>query len=68
MRGSGRPAALAASRMVGAMWLSIVLGPVIHVTVPSASSPVSFSMVGPSAATSTGTRGTPGNWSPALTR
>jgi hypothetical protein len=40
--------------MVGAMWFPIVAVPVIQVMVPSATVPASFSMVVPSAATSTG--------------
>ncbi len=40
--------------MAGTVWLSRVAGPVIHVTVPSATVPASSSIFGPSAAMSTG--------------
>ena len=49
-----RPAAVAASVMVGTMWSATVPTPVIQVTVPSAIRPASLSRVGPRAATSTG--------------
>ena len=61
-RGLGRPAACAAAVMVGTMCSRTVAGPVIHSTVPSASSPASRSMAGPSAASSSGTGLGPG-WS-----
>ena len=54
-RGAGRPASAAAAVIAGTMWLSIVAGPVIHNTVPSASRPASRSIRGASAASSTGT-------------
>ena len=47
---------------------SSVLMPVIHVIVPSASSPVTWSMRGPSAATRMGTSVTSGTLSWAFTR
>src|SRR6185437_12360438 len=53
-RGAGRPAAAAAAPIVGAMWSRTVAVPVIHVIVPSATVPASFSIADPSAATSTG--------------
>src|SRR5438105_10783030 len=53
-RGAGRPASVAALAIEGTMCEARVAGPVIQVTVPSASSPASLSMVGPSAATRTG--------------
>ena len=40
--------------MVGTMWSDKVVGPTIHVTVPSANSAARRSILGPSAATSTG--------------
>jgi hypothetical protein len=52
MRGFGRPAARAAAFSFGAACVSTVFAPVIHSTVPSASSPVSFSIASPIAATS----------------
>src|SRR2546421_3884133 len=53
-RGAARPASSAALVMVGTMCDAMVCGPVIQVTVPSASWPASLSMVGPRAATRTG--------------
>ena len=50
-RGAGRPAASAAALIVGIVWSASVLGPVHHVSVPSASSAATFSICGPSAAT-----------------
>ena len=67
-RGSDRPASLAAAAMVGTVWEASVLRPVIQVAVPSASVPATFSMRGPSAATTTGTCAAPATWSPAFTR
>ncbi len=53
--GAGLPAEAAAAVIVGAMWSRTVAGPVIHKIVPYVCSPASFSICGPSAATSTGT-------------
>ena len=53
MRGSGRPASRAAGAVAAPMCSASVFGPVIQVMVPSASLPVSSSITGPSAATST---------------
>ena len=50
MRGAGLPASLAAFVSFGAMWLSIVFGPVIHRIVPSLYSPARRSITSPSAA------------------
>ncbi|SLJ82239.1 Uncharacterised protein [Mycobacteroides abscessus subsp. abscessus] len=49
--------------MVGAMWSRMVVGPVIHSTVPSVRLPASRSICSPSAATSTGTRSSLGTLS-----
>ena len=49
-----RPAAAAADRSVGTVCSASVDGPVIHVIVPSASRPVTFSICVPSAATRIG--------------
>ena len=54
MRGAGRPASFAAERMVGTVWVSTVLGPVIQVAVPSARRPATSSICVPSAATMIG--------------
>ena len=51
--------------MVGTVCSASVAGPVIHVTVPSATVPASSSIFGPSAATSTGTGGSSGTSSAA---
>ena len=59
-RGSGRPAASAAARMVGTMCSAMVPVPVIQVTVPSATVPASLSMTVPRAATRTGGAVAPG--------
>src|ERR1039458_10728824 len=56
-RGSGRPASAAAARMVGTVWVSTVVGPVIQVMVPDAIRPAMPNMALPSAATSTGAGG-----------
>ncbi len=61
MRGAGRPAFSAASRMTGEMCDAMVRIPVIQVTVPSATRPASLSMVSPKAATSTGGAAAPRN-------
>ena len=50
-RGAGRPASAAAAVIWGTTWRSSVLGPVIHVTVPSESVPARRSIFGPRAAT-----------------
>ena len=63
-RGLGRPRACAAAVMVGTMCPRTVAGPVIHSTVPSASSAASRSILGPSAASSNGTGVGPGVVSP----
>ena len=52
--------------MVGTVWSASVAGPVIQVTVPSAIRPASFSISGPSAATTTGGAATPSMASGAL--
>ena len=56
--GAGRPAASAAAVIVGTVCDASVAGPVIHVTVPSATRPASCSIFGPSAAINTGGGGT----------
>ena len=60
MRGAGRFAAAAALVIVGTVSSPSVTAPVIHVSVPSASVPASSSILGPSAATSTGHGVAPG--------
>src|SRR5438445_207764 len=67
-RGAGRPAWAAASRMRGTVCSRIVLGPVIQVIVPSASRPVSASILGARAATRIAHGFPPGTASCAFTR
>src|SRR5437867_6563839 len=67
-RGAGRPAWAAASRMRGTVCSRIVFGPVIQVIVPSASRPVSASILGARAATRIAHGFPPGTASCAFTR
>ena len=66
-RGAGRPAASAAALIVGTVCSASVAGPVHHVSVPSASSAVTFSICGPRAATTIGNGAVPGTEIAALT-
>src|SRR5262245_61627336 len=62
-RGAGRPDASAAAVIVGIVCPASVLGPVHHVSVPSASWAVTLSSCGPRAATTIGY-----GWAPATAR